>query len=139
MKRITSFQQSGERYASLRVVAFFFKLLGFAFLGCSGLLLAIGLYILGGGTIGTPPPQGLGPFAGQQASLWPLSSWLGATLPLIWSLAFLISGLQMIAIAVLFQLMIHLEENTRATAQILDRIRSRMEPVQEGFEPLFRT
>ncbi len=72
-------------------------------------------------------------------SIFSQALWLGATLPLIWSLAFLISGLQMIAIAALFQLMIHLEENTRTTAQILDKIRSRMEPVQQGFEPWFRT
>jgi hypothetical protein len=35
--------------------------------------------------------------------------------------------------------MIHVEENTRASAQALDRIRSRLDANPEGVEPLFES
>jgi hypothetical protein len=67
-----------------------------------------------------------------------LGAGLGGTLSLLWAFAFLISGVQFILSASLLQLFIHLEENTRASAQSLDRIRMRLESSGEGVEPFFR-
>jgi hypothetical protein len=137
MRRITSFQEIGERYTSLRVIGYLFTLIGSAMLGIGGLLLAFGIYALAYGTTNTPG-QGAGLMAGPQVNVLPVLPWLSATVSLIWSFACLLSGLQFIALAVFLRLMIHLEENTRASAQILDKLRSRLEPNPEGVEPLFR-
>jgi hypothetical protein len=137
MKRITSYQQTSERYASLRVIAFLFTLIGSVLLGISGLLLAIGIYALAYGTTGTST-QGPGLLVGSQVNVLPGLPWLSATVLLFWSFGCLLSGLQLIALAIFFRLLIHLEENTRASAQILDKLRSRLEPSREGVEPIFR-
>ncbi|MGP0068583.1 MAG: hypothetical protein ACLQGP_33910 [Isosphaeraceae bacterium] len=138
MKRITSFQQSGERYTSLRVIAFLFTLIGSVLLGLGGLLLAFGLYSLAYGMTGTHPPEAGLP-SGPRVNVVPLIPWLSATILLLYSFACLLSGLQSIAMATFFRLMINVEENTRASAQFLDKLRSRLEPSPEGVEPLFRT
>ena len=60
---------------------------------------------------------------------------------LIWSAGLLLAGLQHIALGTLCRLLIHLVENTRASAQSLDKIRTswiRAEPVSShcsGPEP----
>jgi hypothetical protein len=51
----------------------------------------------------------------------------------------MITGLQLVACGALFRLLIHLEENTRASAQFLDKIRLRLETSGEGVEPFLRT
>jgi hypothetical protein len=58
---------------------------------------------------------------------------------LLWSFGILFSGLQMVALGAFLRLMIHVEENTRASAQALDRIRSRLDANPEGVEPLFES
>ncbi len=112
-------------------------MIGSAILGIGGSLLAFGLYAFAFGTTGTPT-QGLGFLPGPQGNVLPLVPWLSATVSLFWSFGCLLSGLQLIALATFFRLMINLEENTRASAQILDKLRSRLEPSPEGVEPLFR-
>jgi hypothetical protein len=47
--------------------------------------------------------------------------------------------LQLVAGGALFRLLIHLEENTRASAQFLDKIRMRLESSGEGVKPFLRT
>jgi hypothetical protein len=140
MSRINSFYASDQRYASLRVVSFLCTLIGVALLVVGAVLLAIGLSAVAEGMMRVPP-QGAAPFGappGNAGNTVPFVPWLGGTFSLVWSSVFLISGLQLIASGVLFKLMIHLEENTRASAQILDKIRSRLESSREGVEPLFR-
>jgi hypothetical protein len=68
----------------------------------------------------------------------PFNVGLGGILVLFWSIGFLLAGLQHIAVGALCRLLIHLEENTRASAQALDKIRIRFESTGEGVEPLFR-
>ena len=58
---------------------------------------------------------------------------------LFWSFGILFAGLQLIALGAFLRLMIHVEENTRASAQMLDRLRSRLEASPEGGEPMFRS
>ena len=77
----------------------------------------------------------MGPFVGPRVNVLPLAPWLSATVALFWSFGLLFAGLQTVAMGTLCRLMIHMEENTRATAQVLDQIRSRL----EGVEPLFRS
>ncbi len=137
MKKINSFHQSGERYPSLRVIASFFTVIGMVLMASGALLLAFGINALARGT-GATPPQGGVIFAGPQENVLPLAPGLSATVALVWSFPLLLSGLQVIAHGTLFRLMIHLEENTRATAQVLDKFRSRLESSPEGVESVFR-
>jgi hypothetical protein len=138
MARITSFHESGERYTSLRIIGALFTLIGAVLLAIGTLLLVFGLYSLLAGTTGGPPP-GAGPFAARPVGVVSLGAGLGGLLSLLWSFGFLLSGLQLVALGALFRLLIHLEENTRTSAQSLDKIRMRLESRGEGVEPLFRS
>jgi len=138
MDGITSFHQSGKRYKSLRIIGALFTLIGAVLLTIGGLLLVFGLYTLLAGTTGEPPP-GAGPFAARQVRVVSLFTGLGGTLSLLWSFGFLLSGLQYTALGGMIWLLIHLEENMRAFAQSLDKIRMRLESRGEGVEPLFRS
>ncbi len=57
----------------------------------------------------------------------------------LWGVAFLFSGLQTIAMGAFLRLMIHLEENTRASEQMLDQMRSRLGMNPERAESIFRS
>jgi hypothetical protein len=133
MKRITSFQQTGERYTTLRVSAFLFTLLGSVLLWIGGMLLAFGIYVHAYGMTGTPAQGG-----GPPVNFLPGFPWFNGTIVLLYSFVCLVSGLQSVATASFLRLMIHVEENTRASAQILEKLRSRLEPSPEGVEPSFR-
>jgi hypothetical protein len=133
MKRITSFQQIGERYTTLRVSAFLFTLLGSVLLWIGGLLLAFGLYVLAYGMTGTPAQGG-----GPPVNVLPGFPWFSGKVALLFSFACLVSGLETVATASFLRLMIHLEENTRASAQTLEKLRSRLESSPENVEPWFR-
>lgn len=121
MARITSFRETGPRYPTLRVAGFFCALIG-------AIVMVVGL--------------GLVTFIGLQAVAargGPVDTSLqvAAGFYLLWAFGILFAGLQLIALAGFLRLMIHLEENTRATAQALDRIRSGLEARQAGAGPLF--
>jgi hypothetical protein len=131
MERITSFYESGKRYKSLQIIGALFTLIGAVLLAIGALLLVFGLYTLLAGTTGGPPP-GTGPFATRQVGVVSLVAGLGGIFSLFWSFGFLLSGLQFVALGTLFWLLIHLEENTRASAQSLDKIRMRLESRGEG-------
>ena len=61
MTKINSFQQPGERYPSLRVIAFLFTLTGTILMAGGMLLLPVGPYALAWGTVATPPLKPWGP------------------------------------------------------------------------------
>jgi hypothetical protein len=135
MDRITSFREPRRRYATLRVIGFLCTLIGSILLVIGGGLLVSGLYVLatGGGETAFPPsPVALIPGPQGTTIPWPLT----VGFSLLWSLGILFSGLQLIALGAFFQLMIHLEENTRASAQLLDGFRSRLEASPEGTQRL---
>jgi hypothetical protein len=131
MSRITSFRESGRRYATLRVIGFLCSLIGVILLLIGGGLLIFGVYALATGGTATPP-MAPPPFPGAQAANIP--SPLVGGFSLLWSLGILLSGLQLVALGAFLKLMIHLEENTRASAQMLDSLRSRLESSPAGNE-----
>jgi hypothetical protein len=113
MARIGSFRESGERYPVLRALAKICHWIGILLLTLSALL------ILGG--IGALLVESVRPFPG----------WYVLWFAFIWSLGLFAAGIQSLAIGSFFRLAIHVEENTRATAQALDRLRSSQEPKPE--------
>jgi len=134
---MTSFIEPDQRYRSLRIISALFSLIGIVLMVSGTLLLVFGLYPLLTGTASTAP-QGEDPFTARQLN--PVQHVLGlsAIFSMIWSFGLLLSGLQFVAYGVLFKLAIHLEENTRVSAQALDKIRSRLEPRENVIEPFFR-
>ena len=111
---------------------------GSCYLPLARCVLAYGLYLVVTGAPGETP-------AGSRAVR---ASPIGEDLPgvdlrvilsLVYSFCLLLAGLQQIAMGALCRLFIHLEENTRAAAQALDHIRSRMETNAEGESPFFRS
>jgi hypothetical protein len=133
MERVTSHREAGERYTSLRLVGGLFTVLG-ALMLCGGcLLLAFGLYTLRLDWAG--PPPGTEPFAAHPGSVLRAFGRIGGGLWILWSLALFMSGLQSVAIGALIRLAIHLEENTRVSAQCLEKLRLHREPV----DPIFRS
>ena len=138
MERITSFYSSDRRYASLRVLGVVSMLLGAVLLAVGVLLLVYGLYALAQGMLSVSVREAA-PLAAVPGNAIPLAPWLNGSLALLWSFFLLLLGLQNLGMGALFKLMIHLEENTRASAQFLDRIRSRVESSPEGVEPMFRS
>jgi hypothetical protein len=85
------------------------------------------------------PARGTTPLAAVPGNTVPPGPWPDVSLALLWSFLLMLGGLQNIGMAACFQLMIHLEENTRASAQFLDRIRARVESSREDVEPWFRS
>jgi hypothetical protein len=112
MARISSFRETGERYAVLRVLATICGGLGYFFLTLSAVALI--------GGIGSYLVQLAGPSNGF---------FIGVAL--VWALGLFVAGIQFLGTASLFRLAIHVEENTRATAQALDRLTIRMEQKPE--------
>jgi hypothetical protein len=140
MGKITSFRESGRRYTALRVIGFLFTLIGVLLLVIGGGLLGYGVYVAasGGATAAAPLSNPEGPFPGPQAIRAPFPWTMPAGLLLLWSVGLLFGGLQQLALGAFFRLMIHMEENTRASAQMLDKLQSRLEAGPERGEALFR-
>jgi hypothetical protein len=102
------------------------------------LLFVIGCYALTSGPVTVP--QSLGPLVGvPRGGVAPSPAWVAPGIAFLWTFALVFGGLETIAMGALCMLMIHMEENMRATAQALDKIRSRLESSPEGVEPWFRT
>lgn len=121
--KISSFRESGLRYASLRMIATLWTLLGAIMMVFgTGALAVIGYFAIAARDAPTDPSlrMGLGLYA-------------------LWSFCVLMVGLQQIALGAFCRLAIHMEENTRASAQALDGFRSRLEPKPDDPAPLFRT
>jgi hypothetical protein len=108
MARISSFRETDERYSVLRMLATICNGIGVLLLTLAALLLIAG--------IGSYVAQMVGPFNGAYA--------LAA---IVWSFGLFTAGIQSVAMGSFFRLAIHVEENTRATAQALDRLRVSME------------
>jgi hypothetical protein len=139
MGKITSFRESGRRYTALRVIGFLLTLIGVLLLAIGGGLLGYGVYLAASGGVpaAAPPPK---PefFPELQVTNVPTPWSLVARFSLLWSFYGLFAGLQLIALGAFFRLMIDMEENTRASAQMLDKLQSRMEANPERGEALFR-
>jgi hypothetical protein len=136
MDRISSFHQSGSRYRFLRIVGALFTMIGVVELAISGLLFVFAVYTLLTGMAVEPPP-GVWPFTAREVSVV-FRVFLGAN-SLLWSCAFLLSGLYFGGLGGVIQLLLHLEKNMRAFAQSLDIIRMRLASRGERVEPVFRS
>lgn len=122
MMKITSFREPGRRYATLRFIGSLWTVLGAL------------VTLIGGGAMAT---IGYFAIAGRDAPIDP-SQKVAAGLYALWSFCILISGLQLIALGAFLRLMIHMEENTRASAQALEKIRDRLEANPEGLDRILR-
>ncbi len=124
MKAIHSYRGTGPRYPVLRLVGLLSSLLGTVLIVIGGGLLAYAIHAVT--TVGIPPhPPDSGPFPQARPQVLGFLP-LDVGFLFFWSLAMLLSGLHWIALGAFLRLMIHLEENTRVSAQVLDRIRSRL-------------
>ena len=124
MVRIASYAEAGPRYGILRLCAVGCSLLGSLLLVLGVLLLGLAAFsVLAGLQSGGPP--GGGPVA-----------WIGfgAIAFFVWSIGLIGAGLQFVGLGALIRLMIHLEENTRASARFLARL---AEPPGPGGGPGF--
>jgi hypothetical protein len=101
-------------------------------------VLGYGLYLLVTAGAGESPPEA-GPFTIRQTRPLFAGADMRVILSLLYSFCFLLAGLEHIAMGALCRLFIHLEENTRATAQSVDKIRARLESSAEGAVPFFRS
>ncbi len=138
METVTSFNGFDRRYYSLRIIGAIFTLIGFMLLLLGAALLAFGLYGLATGSAGQPAPSA-NPMLPHAQSTVVLRELLGGALGIIWSIGLIVGGLQFAALGAFVRLMIHVEENTRASAQLLNKIARRLEPREEGVGSLFRT
>ncbi len=136
MGRLASYREADERYLALRLVGGLFTVVGALLIIGSCVLLAFGLYTLRAGGAALPPPEAV-PFTPHELSLVSAVSRFGSAIWILWSLALLMSGLQSFAIGALIRLAIHLEENTRVSAQCLEQLRSRTEPAEQHAGPVF--
>jgi TRAP-type C4-dicarboxylate transport system permease small subunit len=104
MPRISSFQQTQERYRSLRILSVICGIIGTLLMIVAGLLFAY-------------------------ASLQYVEGRIGPALAVaFWAAGCGAASVQSFASAALFLLAIHIEENTRATAQAVARLQAAMEP-----------
>jgi hypothetical protein len=138
MGQITSHRESAERYTALRFLGVIFTGLGALFLVVGSLILAFGLRALLSSWMGQTP-GGEVPFTGRPVSIAPFPGILGSALPALWSFAFVISGLQFLAMGSLLRLVINVEENTRISAQCLEKLRSREGQIEQNVGSLFRS
>ncbi len=140
MGKITSFRESGRRYTALRVIGFLSTLIGVILLAIGGCLLGYVLYVLAAGVASAAAaPPNPAPFSEPQVVKVPFPWSMGAGFSLLWSFGILFSGLQLIAWGAFFRLMIDMEENTRASAQVLEKLQSRLEASPERGEAMFRS
>jgi hypothetical protein len=140
MGKITSFRESGRRYTAFRVIGFLFTLIGVILLVIGGGLLGYGVYVVatGGASAAAPPPNPEALFPGPQVINGPFPVPIPTWLWFLWSFAILFGGLQWIALGAFFRLMIDMEENTRASAQMLDKLQSRLEASPGRGEAMFQ-
>src|SRR5262249_26281683 len=136
MDRITSFHQTGNRYRFLRIIGALFTAIGAVELAIGGLLLIFAVYNLLTGTTFEPPAR-LGPFTAPEATV--LFRLFLVANPLLWSFAFLLSGLYFAGLGGVIRLLINLAKNMRAFGQSIDMIRMRLESSGERVEPVFRS
>jgi hypothetical protein len=113
--------------------------------GIGVVLLVVGIVLLGFGLHGiltaatSEPSRGPDPFIVRPAYDVPIVNGLGGVVYTLWSLGCLLSGVQFLAMGTLYRLAIHVEENTRISAQCLESIRSRLETGEEIARPIFRS
>lgn len=122
---VTSYQSSGSRYISLRFISFIFTLLA---LLC---LIPTAIFVMNGvKALDKPAPRAevvpvnLNNPRAAQAFLdnFQFSSMSPSTVNFIFAGASLLSAVTWFAMASVIRMLIHMEENSRATAQLLEQL-----------------
>ncbi len=127
MTNINSFRESGERYKILRFLGDLLIGSGAFLLTVGTVLFVFGVYVLCRAS--TDQTQGVDHFVGSvNVTRWVAG--LSGTVVLMWSIFSTLAGLQLIGYGAFLRLMIHLEENTRASAQALDKMRVSLESIE---------
>jgi hypothetical protein len=135
---LTSSIETEQRYGALRFISALFSLIGIVLTVIGTLLLVVGLYALLTEATRTQSKAG-NLFPAHEIGQAQSFLRVGGAILLIWSVALVLGGLQYLAFGVLCKLAIHLEANTRVSAQALDRIRSRLEQSENVNDPFFRS
>jgi len=104
---LTSSIETEQRYGALRFISALFSLIGIVLTVIGTLLLVFGLYALLTEATRTQR-QGGNLFTAQEIGQVQSFLRVGGTIALIWSVAFLLGGLQYLACGVLCKLAIHL-------------------------------
>jgi hypothetical protein len=134
----TSHRASAERYSGLRLLSAIFTVLGALLLPVGSLLLASGLYDLLPVWMGQPPGAEA-PFARRSIGGVSFPASLGGAVSALWGLGLLMSSLQYLAMGTVIRLVININANTRFSAQCLEQLRSREEPMGQNAGALFRS
>jgi uncharacterized membrane protein len=124
MARITSYRSTEARYPTLRFAGALCTWAGMILLAVGAVLLAVGILGLIAGAAGD-----------REFSM--MFRGFGAFAAVAWSLCVLAAGLQFVAAGALCRLAIHVEENTRISAQCLEALAARAEPRREDGGPPF--
>jgi hypothetical protein len=124
MARLMSHHKTEARYPTLRVV-------GAICTGVGAILLAAGTVLLAFGLLGLLAGSG----GDREVSM--VFRGFGTVAAVAWALGVLAAGLQFVAAGTLCRLAIHVEENTRVSAQCLEVLIARAEPRREGGGPTF--
>ena len=122
MARLTSHRRTGARYPTLRVVGAICSGVGAILLTAGALLFGFTILSLLAGTAGA--------IGGAVSNFYGIAGFM-------WSLGVLGAGLQFLGAGALCRLAIHVEENTRASAQCLEALRDRLGPRREDGGPMF--
>jgi len=122
MDRFPALRNLEKRFRSLRIVGALFT-----FLGVTVLLIGVGLLVFVIWALAAASA------VDEPMRLEPGVTWARGSIGLLWSLCLFLSGLQFARMGALVRLMIDLEENPRATAQLLDRFITRFEPQSVDF------
>ena len=121
MAKLRSYRESDERYPVLRFMVGLFMGLGtFAF------VMAVGLIGFGGLSLGA-----------RLVDKNPFGPW--SIFMLIYGAGAFLLALQFLVVSSLLRLAIHVEENTRISAQCLEKIRDSFVPTEIPDTPLFRS
>jgi hypothetical protein len=102
------------------------------------LLLAFGLYDLLPVWMGQPPRAEV-PFARRSIGGVAFPASLGGAVLALWGFGLLIASLHYLAMGFVIRLVINMDANTWFSAQCLEQLRSREEPMGQNAEALFRS
>ena len=138
MRQIDSHLDHAKRYFALRFVGVVFTGLGVLLLAAGCVLLGLFVHALLAPSAAQLPRADVSIQHGPVTTV-SVPGVLGAAVSALWSFGCLISGLQFLAMGALIRLMIHVEENTRISAQRLEKLRLREEPVEQGIGAFFRS
>ena len=138
MAHLTPHRASAERYIGLGLISGIFTVLGALLVALSSVLLAFCLYVALSGSVSLLPKAEV-PFPSRPIGVVAVAARFGVAFWAVWSFGLLIGGLQFAAMGAVCRLLIDVEENTRISAECLERLVSREEPFGQNVGSIFRS